>query len=127
MFNFYFNHFPLFLSPVTPPFMLLVPLVIILVNHHETEIEYIERMLQTCNLQHKDIPNNCQHAEKGLWGQEKRAVFINTYCTGEGLSLVSQYFSLGIIKLLFFFPQFLGLFQNMFSCQDIVNFSVSKC
>lgn len=34
VFNFYFNHFPLFLSPVTPSFTLLVPLVIILVNHH---------------------------------------------------------------------------------------------
>ena len=85
--------------------MLLVPLVIILVNHHETEIECIERIQQTCNLQHKDILNKHQHAEKGLWGQEKGAVFITTHCTGEGLSLVSQYFPLGIIVFCFlFFP-----------------------
>lgn len=106
--------------------MLLVPLVIILVNHHETEIESVERMLQTCNLQHKDILTNHQHAEKGLWSQEKGAVFINTHCPGEGLFLVSQYFPLGIIRL-FFSLWFWGLFQNMFSYQDIVNFSVSKC
>ena len=93
--------------------MLLVPLVIILVNHHETEIECIERMRQTCNLQHKDILNKHQHAEKGLWGQEKGAVFINTHCTGEGLSLVSQYFPLGIIVFFFFF--FLPLVFGTFS------------
>ena len=108
VFNFCFDHFPLFLSPVTPPFMLLVPLVIILVNHHETEIECIERMLQTCNLQHKHILTNHQPAEKGLWGQEKGAEFINTHCPGESLFLVSQYFPLGIV--VYFSPSSFGDF-----------------